>query len=293
MPLLEQLLVSGVIVGSRYALVAVSFSVIYATTRIFHLAHAVTYALAAYVAVVSVADLGLPLGPAAVVGLLAAITFGMLVEGAPVFGYRALRRSGASLLGLFLASLGLSVAAPNLFQVIFGAGNRTLPGFTIHVHSLGSANFTNFQVVESLAAWILIGATILFIERTKYGRAITAVRTNPTMSEAVGVSSRFVYLLVFGVGSFLVGIAGIFTAIETVAYPQMGLTPILIGFIAVFLGGIGSTVGAAVAGLALGVAANLSGLWLSSSYEPAVVFAILFLFLIIRPQGLFGNATAQ
>jgi branched-subunit amino acid ABC-type transport system permease component len=112
------------------------------------------------------------------------------------------------------------------------------------------------------------------------------------MAAAVGVSPDVVYLLVFAIGSALVSVAGIFFAIGNVAYPQMGLTPVLTGFIAVFLGGIGTAGGAAVAGLLLGLAANLSGLWLASNYQLAVVFGFLFIVLIVRPQGLFGKALA-
>jgi branched-chain amino acid transport system permease protein len=75
------------------------------------------------------------------------------------------------------------------------------------------------------------------------------------------------------------------------ATPTMGLAPVLIGFIAVFLGGVGSMGGAAVGGLLLGVITSLSGLWVATNYQPAIVFGVLFLILIIKPTGLFGRAT--
>jgi branched-chain amino acid transport system permease protein len=289
LPLFEQLLVSGIVVGSTYALIGVSFGIIYSTTRIFHLAHSVVYAVAAYIAVVAVQDLGLPLAAGVPVGILAGVAFGLLLESLPLVGYRALRKHNASLLGLFLASLGVTVAAPNLLQIIFGPGNRPLPGFDIHTHSVGSANYTNLDLVETAISWALVLVVIVFLQRTKYGRAITAVRTNSTMAAAVGVSPDVVYLLVFAIGSALVSVAGIFFAIGNVAYPQMGFTPVLTGFIAVFLGGIGSAAGAAAAGLLIGLTANLSGLWLSSNYQLAVVFGLMFVVLIVRPQGLFGR----
>jgi branched-chain amino acid transport system permease protein len=109
------------------------------------------------------------------------------------------------------------------------------------------------------------------------------------MAAAVGISPNRIYLVVFAIGSLLVGVAALFFAMGGVAFPQMGLQPILIGFIAVFLGGIGSTVGAALGGVLLGLAASLTGLFVSSRFSLAVVFGILFVVLIIRPQGLLGR----
>lgn len=291
-PLFEQLLVSGIVVGSAYALIGVSFAVIYSTTRIFHLAHAAVYALAAYMAVIGVDDLGLPLAVAVPFGILCGVVLGVLMEATPVVGYRALRASGAALLGLFLVSLGISTAAPNLIEIIFGAGNRPLNGFSISTHAIDHASFTNLDILQTAIAWGLITATLLFLGKTRYGRAITAVRTNRTMAAAVGISPDRVYLVVFALGSALVGVASTFFTIGNVAFPQMGLTPVLIGFIAVFLGGIGSTVGAAVGGLVVGLIGNLSGLFLAANYQLAVVFSVLFIVLIVRPQGLLGKAAA-
>ncbi len=284
--LFEQLLVSGVVVGSTYALIAVSFGIIYSTTRVFHFAHSIVYAVTAYVAVIAVDNLGLPLLPAAALGLVAAVVFGLLIEF--VF-YRPMRNAGATLLGIFLVSLGITIAGPNLLQIIFGPVNKPLPGFNVHTHAQGSVTYTNLDILRVVLAWVLIGALILFLERTKYGRAVTAVRTNREMAAAVGISPERIYLLTFGIGSLLVGVASLLFTVNGVASPQMGLQPVLTGFIAVFLGGIGSTSGAALGGLVLGLASNLSGLWLSSDFSPAVVFGVLFVLLIVRPQGLLGK----
>lgn len=288
-PLFEQLLASGIVVGSTYALIGVSFGVIYSTTRIFHLAHAAVYTLAAYMAVIGVDDLGLPLAVAVPFGILCGVALGVLIESFPVIGYRALRARAATLLGLFLVSLGVTTAAPNLIEIIFGSGNRPLNGFSISSHSIGHASFTNLDILQTAISWGLIAATLLFLTKTRYGHAITAVRTNRTMAAAVGILPNRIYLLVFAIGSALVGVASTFFAMGNVAFPQMGLTPVLIGFIAVFLGGIESTIGAAVGGLVIGLIGNLSGLFLAANYELAVVFSVLFIVLIVRPQGILGR----
>jgi branched-chain amino acid transport system permease protein len=287
--LFRQLLVSGVLVGSTYALIGVSFGVIYSTTRIFHLAHSVVYVVCAYIAVVCVQHLDLPLGGAIPLALISAGLLGLVIE---LVFYRQMRAVGATLLGLFLVSLALQTATPNLIQIIYGPGNQPLPGFPIRTIAIGRTTFTTLELTAAGVSWLLIVLVLLFMTRTKYGRAITAVRTNRAMAAAVGISPDRIYLIVFALGSMLVGVASLFFTMGGVAFPQMGLEPILIGFIAVFLGGIGSTAGAALGGLVLGLASSLTGLFLSTDFSPAVVFGILFLVLIVRPQGLLGRKTA-
>lgn len=287
--LFYQLLVSGIIVGSAYALLAVSFGVIYSTTRIFHLAHSIVYALAAYGAVVGVRSLGLPLAVGIVIGLAVAVVTGIAIE---FVAYRPMRRRDATVLSVFLVSLGLTIAAPNLLQIVFGPENRALPGFPIRTLQIGTVTFTTLDVTSVVVSWLVIGALLAFLAGTKYGRAVNATRTNPEMAMAVGVPVQRIYVLVFAIGSLLAGVSALLFTMDGVANPSMGLTPVLIGFIAVFLGGIGSTLGAAFGGLALGLAMSLSGLWLTEDFALAVVFGFMFVLLIIRPQGLLGKATA-
>ena len=287
--LLAQLTVSGVVVGSTYALLGVSFGVIYATTKIFHLAHAVAYAGAAYAAVWSADHLGLSFWPAVVAGLLVAVVLGVGIE---VLFYRPMRRRNATLLTIFLVSLGISVAFPNLLQLMFGPENQTLPRPDNPTYGLGSVTVSRHDIVSVVVSWVLVAAVAFFISRTRFGRSITAMRTNPVMAEAVGIDSRRVYTMVFVLGSLLVGVAGLLFTAKGVATPTMGLQPTLIGFIAAFLGGIGSQWGAALGGLALGLISSWSALYLQVDYGPVVVFGAMFLVLLIRPQGLLGKAAA-
>jgi branched-chain amino acid transport system permease protein len=285
--LFQQLLVSGIVVGSTYALLAVSFGIIYSTTRIFHLAHSVVYAVTAYVAVVGISELHLPLAVAVLLGLLAGVVLGVAID---ALFYRPMRKRAATVLAVFLASLGLTIAGPNLLQIVFGPENRALPGFPIEtIEVRGDVTFTTLDLTRVVASWACIAALFVFLDRTKYGRAITATRTNPEMAMAVGISVERIVLLVFAIGSLLVGVASLLFTMGGVASPNMGLAPVLTGFIGVFLGGIGSTLGAALGGLTLGLATSLSGLWLTGDYRPAVVFGVMFLLLVIRPQGLLGK----
>lgn len=286
-PLLSQLLVSGLILGSVYALLAASFAIIYSTTRIFHLAHAVTYTTAAYAAVVSVRAFAVPLGVAIAIGLGIAVATGVVIE---LGAYRPMRRRSATVLTTFLVSLGLSVAGSSLIQIAFGPENHRLPGFPIQTIAIGAVTFTTLGVVSVVVAWLGVFGLLLFLKTTKYGGAIDAVRTNPELAIAVGIRVDQVFLLVFILGSGLIGVASLLFTMGAVAFPTMGITPVLIALIAAFFGGVGSTLGAALGGLAIGLVTALTGLWFSGDYAPVAVFGLLFLLLIVRPQGLLGQA---
>ena len=285
--LFMQLLVSGIVIGSSYALLPVSFGIIYATTRIFHFAHAVVYTIAAYGAVVALDKLGWPWWLCLVVGLVAAVILGVIIE---IVAYRPMRNRGASTLAIFLTSLGLTIAGANLIQIIFGSENRPLSGFPMKTYQVGSVTFTSLHVTIVLVSWLLIGGLMLFLRTTKYGRATRAAQSNSQMAMSVGIRMERVSLVVFALGSLLVGVSALLFTLGGVASPNMGLSPILIGFIGVFLGGIGSVSGAALGGFVLGLATSLSGLWLSGDYSPVVVFGLMFILIIVRPQGLLGKA---
>lgn len=286
--LLSQLLISGVVLGSTYALLSVSFGIIYSTTGIFHFAHAIVYTASAYAAASCVRLLGLPLAVAVLVGLAVALLLGVAIE---LGAYRPMRRRGAMGLPVFLVSLGVTIAGANLVQIAFGPENIPLRGFPIRTIAWGHVTFTSLDVVAVIVDWTCIALLSLFLSGTKYGRAILAARSNPQLAQIVGIRMGRVVILAFAIGSLLVGVASLLTTLNGVAFPTMGIAPILIGFIGVFLGGIGSVPAAALGGLVVGLATDLSGLWLSGDFAPVVVFGLLFVLLIFRPQGLAGRVS--
>ena len=149
---------------------------------------------------------------------------------------------------------------------------------------------TRADILRIVGSWVLIGGAVLFLFRSRYGRAITAVRTNEQMAAAVGVNVETIYRIVYALGSGLVACAAALFLLNAVASPNMGLDPVLLAFVVVFVGGIGNTFGAALGGLLLGCITDLSGIWLAGEYSSIVAFAVLFVMLIIRPRGLLARA---
>ena len=295
--LLAQLTVSGIVLGSFYALLGVSFGLIYQTSKIFHLANAIPFAAAGYAAVWSASTLHFPLWASLLFGLLMAVVFGLLIL---ILGYFPVMARNGTLLALFLVSLGISVAFPSLLQIVFGTENIPLQtygadgelgsSFDNNVYTWGFVTITTIDIAKIIVAWIVVLAVVLFVNRTRFGRSITALRTNPTMAAAVGINSRVVYIVVFAIGSLITGISGLFVTAEFVASPTVVIQWTLMGFIAVFFGGIGSLTGTAVGGLILGLLSSWSSLFLGVQWTPVVVFGALFIILLVRPQGLFGKA---
>jgi branched-chain amino acid transport system permease protein len=285
--LAAQLAANGLIAGSLYALLGVSWGLIFATTKIFHFAHALTLAVATYGAVLAVerAGLGLPLGflVAAVAGCL----FGLLVE---VGVYRPLRRVNATQLNIFLASLGFLIAGESVLLIVFGPEARALPGLAVTGIAVGPVALTTIEALWIGASWALVLAVIAWLRLTRWGRAIRAVASNPELAQCVGVDRARVFVLVFAVGSMLAGIGGALIALRDTASPFMGVQPVLSAFIAVFLGGIGSIPGAIAGGLVLGLAENMGGLLLPGHWQGVIAFVVLFVVLVVRPAGVFGGA---
>ena len=288
MCLFLQLLARGLIVGSLYALLGVSWGIIYNTTRTFHFAHGFIYTLASYAILVFV-GMSLSLIPSLFFGLLVAILAGCAVE---YFAYRPMREKNVSQLSIFLTAMGIMIAGQSLIHLIFGPNSRPIEGFPEHVISMGPITFTTIDLFRVVMSWLVIVLLFSFLARTKAGMMIRAVSSNPEKATFIGIDSNKIFLLVFGIGSLLVAIAAFLATLDKPANPNIGLSALLISFITVFLGGVGSLGGAVLGGVILGVAESLVIIVLPTAYKMMVTFFILFLVILIKPEGLMGKKNA-
>lgn len=279
-----QLLLNGLLAGSMYALVAVSFAVIFFTSGAFHFAHALAFVFGAYTIVVL--DAHVPLVVATVAGMLVAGAFGVAAEAGV---YRPLRRRGAATLQIFLAALGLLAAGEAILHIAFGPGAQRLEGVPTGALELGSTGLAKIDVIGAVVAWLTIGAVLAFLSRSRLGTAIRGVSSNRELAEIFGTNAQRVYLVVYFLGSALAGLAGGLIAMGDVATPFMGLELVLAAAIGVFVGGLGSYWGAVIGGIALGLAENVGGIFLPGYLEPITAFALLFIMLLVRPSGFLGR----
>ena len=289
--MLQQLLVNGIIAGGIYALVALGFSVIYRTVKFFHFAHGVIYTAGAYAAYTLAIQLNLPFILAFFFAMLVAAILGVAIDRAV---YRPLRSKGASNLIFLLASFGVFVFLQNLIQLIYGAQILSLrTGPVTEGYHIFSAVITPIQIAILVVSIALMFGLWAFIMKTKLGKAMRAVSDDPIAANVVGINPERTILLSFALGSALAGAAGVLIALETNIEPTMGFSAILKGIIASVIGGIGSIPGAMFGGFFLGIAENLGIAWIPSGWKDAIAFAILIIFLLIRPRGILGIKTEK
>lgn len=288
-----QLLVNGLIAGCVYALVALGFGLVYNTTRFFHFAHGAVYMVGAYTVFCVQSFLILDAWGSwgFFISIPLAVILASALGGAIELGiYRPMRKRGASPLTLLLASLGIYVVIQNIIAMIFGNQPQTIRTFPIKVglNFLG-AKITPIQIAIILTSIALVSLTWLIIKRTKWGKAMRAVANDSELSKIKGINSDSVILLTFLAASALAACAAILISLDVDISPTMGFNALLMGVIAVIVGGIGSIPGALLGGLLIGLAQNLGVLALPCQWQDAIAFSILLLFLIFRPQGFLGK----
>ncbi len=289
--MIQQLILNGIIAGSIYALVALGFTIIYRTVKFFHFAHGVVFAAGAYFAYTFF--ILFDISPI-ISFFLSIVLAGLLGISIDRFVYSPLRKHNAPNLIYLIASFGVFIFLQNLLQLIFGAQILTLRTSPIKEghHFLG-AIITDIQILIIIVSILLFILTWIFIQKTKLGKAIRAVADDPVGARIVGINSKKVILSVFAIGSVLAGVAGILISLETNIEPTMGFNAILKGIIASIIGGIGSIPGALFGGLFLGLAENL-GIWkIPAAWKDTIAFAILIIFLLLRPSGIMGTKTEK
>ncbi|HZO06325.1 MAG TPA: branched-chain amino acid ABC transporter permease [Solirubrobacterales bacterium] len=285
---LAQAMVTGIITGAAYGLLGAGLALILGVTGRFHFAVGSTYMVTAYLAAVATGIWGLPLIPAVIVGLAVATVFALAIEGV-VYNPLAKRAGDGGLLPVFVASLGIVIITENLVRVVWGNNTRNLEGFPSHTYNLGNVTFTLLDLTLVIVTLVLLGGLSLLLARTVLGEQIRAVRGNPLMAQAVGVSVRRIFYLVFAIGTLVVGVAAIFSAMKFAVIPSMGNEPIFYAFVVAFVAGSHRPpIVVGLVGIAIGLAESVSTIWVSDNISALVVFGLLFAILAARsvPQGI-------
>ncbi len=284
--LLSQQVLNGLIIGLVYALIALGLTLVYGVLRVIHLAHAATYALAAYVAA-SLLNSHVVIPPIAIaIGIAAAAVLGVLIER---LIYRPLLN--AKPIAPLIAGLGVYFILQDTVKNL--AGPYALPfgnaGSTASIQ-LGPLRVTEPQILVVVVCAILIVGVVLLLRRTPFGLRIRAVADRRDMSAAAGINVNGIVSFTFLLASILAGVAGILVAhLYSTVYPTMGLDYTLRALAVVVVGGLGSVSGAVVASLLLGVTEAVAvGMFQLPIGQDGVAFIFLVAVLLLRPQGLFG-----
>lgn len=315
---LLQNVLNGLSIGSVYAIFALGYTLIFSILGIINFAHGAVFALGAYFTyTLASGEFGIngllkntdlfpgvdngspiPFVVALLLGSILAGLTGVLIER---LAFRPLRARGADSLLALVSSLGVALVLVNLIQYLVGAEIYSFPPDIYGdirpalLFQVGDKPVV-IRTVQIIIFAVSMGMVLVLgyiIAKTKIGKALRAVAENPTTSSLLGISVDRFILITFFLSGFLGGLAG--TLVSTsfgIAGPYFGVTYGLKGLAVIVLGGLGSIPGAVVGGLVIGLAeAFVPGEY--SAYKEAVAFALLFVILLVRPQGLLGRPLIQ
>lgn len=285
--LLLQLFINGVQVGALYALIAVGFSLIFGSTRIFHFAHGATFTLASYIFYYLYATAHAHWLWAVLAATVGATVFGAIMDR---LVYAPIQKHEGSFFTMFVASLGAGIIVQNVIGLLFGSGfvSVTTP-LSRSVQLMQGVYVSPLSGLAIVCAVVFFGALQIFLTRTHVGMGLRALSENPELIRVYGLSLRRLSLVAFILGSVLVIPGAVITTASTGLNPAMGHHIMLISLAATIVGGVGSLRGAAYAGLLLGITENVALMYLGPEWSEAVTFVVLFLFILFRPSGFFGR----
>ena len=285
--LLLQLLVNGIVTGCALGVVAISFSLVYSTTRIFHVAHAGVYTLGGYLAW-SCATRGIPDPLALVLAMLACAVLGALIQ---TQLYARLERRGATHLVVLIASLGALAVIQNIIAAVYTPDILQFPSpWAARILSLGGLRLTYAQLVTLAISLCGFAVVMLFARYTLLGKRIRAVASNPFLAEITRLEPRRVYVYVIAIASAVVCLPGVLVPFDLGLQPYGGITPLLTATIAMIAGGVGSIAGAFLLSVVIVVLQNLSLLVMPGQWSIGITFFIFVVFMLFRPRGLFAAA---
>lgn len=201
-----------------------------------------------------------------------------------------MRKRKATDLTLLIASLGLYIVLQNIISMIWGDDTKTMrTGEVVEGHPFLGARITDIQIVIIITSLILMSLLALMMMKTKFGKSLRALANDSELARLSGINSDRFILYAFAIGSFLAAVASIMISFDTDMTPTMGFNALVMGVIAVIVGGMNSLPGAALGGLFIGLAQNLGVYWLPSKWQDTIAFGILILFLLFKPYGILGK----
>ena len=308
---LQQFL-NGLSIGTVYAIFALGYTLIFSILGIINFAHGAIFTVGAYFTYALMggafgfngllANAQLPVQlPFAIALILGSTLAGLVGVAIERIAFRPLRRRGADTLLTVVSSLGVALVIVNLIQYLVGAENYTFPADT-YGNLPAAINFGSVekpipvrtvQIVIFTVSVVILAILTFLINRTKFGKAMKAVAEDPITASLLGINTDLFIVLTFFVSSFLAGLAGTLVGSSvSIAGPYFGIGFGLKGLAVIVLGGLGSIPGAVVGGLAIGlVEAFVPADY--SAYKDAIAFAILFIMLLVKPEGLLGRRLIQ
>ena len=279
-----QQMINGLSLGSIYALIALGYTMVYGIIKLINFAHGDIYMLGAFTAFYATTFFHLNFFVALIIAMLLCGVLGVVIER---IAYKPLRH--ATRITALITAMGVSYVLEYTMQYFAGSDVKTFPTDLLEntAFSLGGVRITMMQIYIFVITIILMVLLTYIVNKTKMGRAMRAVSVDEDAAKLMGINVDTTISFTFFLGSCLAGVAGVLVGVYYNSInPLMGMTPGLKAFIAAVFGGIGNIPGAMIGGLFIGIAETLVTAYGSSLYKDAIVYVILILVLILKPDGL-------
>jgi len=282
-----QYLISGISLGSVYAIIALGYTMVYGIAKMLNFAHGDVIMVGAYIIFTIISTWGMHPMVGVIVAVALCTVLGITIER---IAYKPLRNASSSL-AVLITAIGVSYFLQNMALVVVGADTKSFNSVVgIGPFHLGGITISGETLVTVITCIVIMIALTTFINKTKAGQAMLAVSEDKGAATLMGINVNGTIALTFAIGSGLAAIAG---ALLCSAYPSLspytGSMPGIKAFTAAVFGGIGSIPGAFIGGLLLGVIEIMGKAYISSQLSDAIVFAVLIIVLIVKPTGILGK----
>ena len=285
-------LISGISLGSIYAIIALGYTMVYGIAKMLNFAHGDVIMVGGYMCFCATTYLGWPPIAGVLLAVVVCTVLGVVIER---LAYKPLRMAPS--LAVLITAIGVSYFLQNAALLIWGSSTKSFTsvvgGDPIQLFG-GQLTITRVTIVTIVACVIIMVALTLFTTKSKMGTAMRAVSEDKGAAQLMGINVNTTISLTFAIGSGLAAIAGVLlcSAYPTLL-PTTGSMPGIKAFTAAVFGGIGSIPGAFIGGILLGVIEIFAGAYISTQLSNAIVFAVLIIVLLVKPDGLLGKHVSE
>ena len=280
-------LISGISLGSIYAIIALGYTMVYGIAKMLNFAHGDVIMVGGYISFCAVGYLGVSPWLSIILAMVVCTVLGIVIEG---LAYKPLR--SATSLAVLITAIGVSYFLQNAALLIWGASAKVYtPVVEGQVSLFGDQVKISYVTIMTVVACVVIMIALTwFTGKTKMGKAMRACSEDKGAAQLMGINVNKTISMTFAIGSALAAIAGVLLcSFSTSLMPTTGSMPGIKAFTAAVFGGIGSIPGALLGGILLGIIESLAKAYISTQLANSIVFAVLIIVLLVRPSGLLGK----
>ncbi len=280
-------LISGLSLGSVYAIIALGYTMVYGIAKMLNFAHGDVIMVGGYISYMAISRMGIPGWLSVILAMAVCTVLGVLIEG---LAYKPLR--SATSLAVLITAIGVSYFLQNSALLIWGANFKTYPSVISGTFNLfdGRLSIPYVSILTVAACIVIMVGLTLFTSKTKMGKAMRACSEDKGAAQLMGINVNKTISVTFAIGSALAAVAGVLLCSSfPILKPTTGSMPGIKAFTAAVFGGIGSIPGAFLGGLLLGIIESFAKAYISTQLANTIVFAVLIVVLLVRPAGLLGK----